>query len=399
MLNVNLAAFDWMLALALVLTAAGILLGRDLFRSIVLFMLFGLLLTLAWCRLDAVDVALAEAGIGAGLTGAILLNAWAGSERPQAPRPQINAAQRLQSPSDQPTLEPTINQPSAGGRMKSHEVVFTVSLSSAFVLFGGAMAAIVVPIAGAENHPRIIIDQGIPLSGVTHPVTAVLLNFRSYDTLLEVAVLLSAAFAVLPLAATKAITDQTAGSYQHRWTTEPSDTPYAFDTPNALGDPVRPASSAVGRTAIAQGPILRAFVSVIVPITTLVAAYLLLAGTKAPGGAFQSAALLSAIGVLVIASGLRSPAWTSLRWRVLKSFGLMIFVIVGITGFLTGNNFLYLQPQYAGATIFLVELSLAISLAATLVHLFICTSPGDAESPSLMIESLSTTDPPDGPQS
>ncbi len=29
-------------------------------------------------------------------------------------------------------------------------------------------------------------------SGVTHPVTAVLLNFRGYDTLLEVAVLLIA---------------------------------------------------------------------------------------------------------------------------------------------------------------------------------------------------------------
>jgi uncharacterized MnhB-related membrane protein len=34
---------------------------------------FGLLLALAWMRLDAPDVALAEAAIGAGLTGALLM--------------------------------------------------------------------------------------------------------------------------------------------------------------------------------------------------------------------------------------------------------------------------------------------------------------------------------------
>jgi len=49
---------------------------RDLFRSIVLFIAFGMLLSLAWVRLGAPDVALAEAAIGAGLTGALLLVTW-----------------------------------------------------------------------------------------------------------------------------------------------------------------------------------------------------------------------------------------------------------------------------------------------------------------------------------
>ncbi len=49
----------------------------DLFRAIVLFIAFGLLMALAWVRLDAPDVALAEAAIGAGLTGALLLGALA----------------------------------------------------------------------------------------------------------------------------------------------------------------------------------------------------------------------------------------------------------------------------------------------------------------------------------
>jgi energy-converting hydrogenase B subunit D len=41
----------------------------------VLFIAFGLLMALAWVRLGAPDVALAEAAIGAGLTGALLMAA------------------------------------------------------------------------------------------------------------------------------------------------------------------------------------------------------------------------------------------------------------------------------------------------------------------------------------
>jgi energy-converting hydrogenase B subunit D len=46
-----------------------------LFTAIVLFIVYGLLMSLAWIRLHAVDIALAEAAIGAGLSGALLLDA------------------------------------------------------------------------------------------------------------------------------------------------------------------------------------------------------------------------------------------------------------------------------------------------------------------------------------
>jgi energy-converting hydrogenase B subunit D len=49
----------------------------ELFRAVALFIVFGLVMTLAWVRLQAPDVALAEAAIGAGLTGALLLDALA----------------------------------------------------------------------------------------------------------------------------------------------------------------------------------------------------------------------------------------------------------------------------------------------------------------------------------
>ena len=66
-----------MLAIALLWLAWRALRSPDLFTAIVLFIAFGLVMALAWVRLQAPDVALAEAAIGAGLTGALLLAALA----------------------------------------------------------------------------------------------------------------------------------------------------------------------------------------------------------------------------------------------------------------------------------------------------------------------------------
>ncbi|MFN3545230.1 MAG: Na(+)/H(+) antiporter subunit B [Thiobacillus sp.] len=67
--------FDLLIIAALVWSAARALTVADLFRGVVLFIVFGLLMALAWARLGAPDIALAEAAIGAGLTGALLLDA------------------------------------------------------------------------------------------------------------------------------------------------------------------------------------------------------------------------------------------------------------------------------------------------------------------------------------
>lgn len=66
---------DGLLVCALLATAAGALLSRDLFRAVVMFIAFGLLMSLAWVRLRAPDIALAEAIIGAGLSGVLFLDA------------------------------------------------------------------------------------------------------------------------------------------------------------------------------------------------------------------------------------------------------------------------------------------------------------------------------------
>lgn len=68
-------ALDALLITALLATAIAALCSRDLFRAVVVFIAFGLLMALAWVRLRAPDIALAEAAIGAGLTGVLLLDA------------------------------------------------------------------------------------------------------------------------------------------------------------------------------------------------------------------------------------------------------------------------------------------------------------------------------------
>ena len=67
--------FDLPLALLLLWLAWRLLSSPDLFKAVVLFIAFGLLMAVAWVRLHAIDVALAEAAIGAGVTGALFLSA------------------------------------------------------------------------------------------------------------------------------------------------------------------------------------------------------------------------------------------------------------------------------------------------------------------------------------
>ncbi|PXX93718.1 hypothetical protein DIT71_02650 [Marinobacter vulgaris] len=77
---------DGLLVVALVVTAVAALCSRDLFRAVVVFIAFGVLMAVAWVRLHAPDIALAEAAIGAGLTGVLLLDAVShlGSKRLRA---------------------------------------------------------------------------------------------------------------------------------------------------------------------------------------------------------------------------------------------------------------------------------------------------------------------------
>ncbi|NBC11119.1 MAG: DUF4040 domain-containing protein, partial [Planctomycetes bacterium] len=76
-----LLLFDTVLLLTLLALAVAAVLSPEPRRAVILFIAFGLWLSLVWARLRAPDVALAEAAIGAGIGGALMLVAARRSAR------------------------------------------------------------------------------------------------------------------------------------------------------------------------------------------------------------------------------------------------------------------------------------------------------------------------------
>jgi energy-converting hydrogenase B subunit D len=69
-------AFDLLLAVLIVVSALRALTTPRIGQALIAFVVFGLLMALAWVRLEAPDIALAEAAVGAGLSGVLLFDAW-----------------------------------------------------------------------------------------------------------------------------------------------------------------------------------------------------------------------------------------------------------------------------------------------------------------------------------
>ena len=67
--------FDFLMVVILVWLAWWLLTTEDLFKAVILFIVFGLMAALTYGRLHAIDVALTEAAVGSGITGVLFLNA------------------------------------------------------------------------------------------------------------------------------------------------------------------------------------------------------------------------------------------------------------------------------------------------------------------------------------
>jgi len=329
----SMVLFDVVMGLSLVGIAVGTLLAKRLFQSTVMFIFFGLIMAIAWCRLEAVDVALAEAAIGSGLTGALLLNTLSAVRRHHSQ--SLVDHSRDQGSTDTNRCNTVLPIPTEKSRRQTGLLVVGFTIIAAITL-----VPVVIPLANDRNSPSITSLAVLPVSGVDNPVTAVLLNFRAYDTLLEVAVLLAAVFAVLPV------------------------TQFA---------------SGVEKTP-PLGPVLATFIRLLVPLATIVATYVLWVGTKAPGGAFQAAAILAAVAILLILAGATAPTCQLRRWRLLLVIGPVVFVLAALEGVLVHRNVLEYSAEWAGATITTIEVALTISIALILTMLFSCTLPTSNES-------------------
>lgn len=169
-------------------------------------------------------------------------------------------------------------------------------------------------------------------SGVSHPVTAVLLNFRATDTLLEVVVLLIAFVAFS-----------------------------GFSKASRHQDYFHPGSM----------PLFLA--KTLAPFFLLGSVYLWLIGAYNSGGAFQAGALLAAFFLL---SGLShsSIIIDSNKSFLIGSFGILVFLFFGLASLPYGGFFAY-RGDLASFIITSLEGFLTLSIAFILAGFFIANEP------------------------
>ena len=307
--------FDLTLCLLILAAAGAAVFGRAAFMAVVFFIVYGLLIAIAWLRLGAIDVALAEAAIGAGLTGVLLLAALA----------------RITHEIDAP-------EPSTG----PDRTTLATALASLVIASAIGFAFLTLPEPqGLQER----VAENLADAGAENPVTAVLLNFRGWDTLLESIVLLAALLGIWTLARDEAW----GGRAGPRHVTRP-------------------------------GGVLAQFGRVLPPIGLLVGIYLVWAGSKQPGGAFQGGTVLAAVWIVTIMAGLmQAPRVADRALRAALVIGPVIFLALAVAGVVAGA-FLVFPPAHAGWLILAVEAVLTLSIAVTLAML-VFGPPEEEEKP------------------
>ena len=287
---------DIILGALLISVAIAALHARTLYTAVVTFISFGLLTAFTWARLKAPDLALAEAAIGAGLTGVLLMNALSHDQPEHTQTPQG---------------------------------IRTLLAAALGVGLFGLLAYSVWPLATLEAPMAGRVAEALPASGVSHPVTAVLLNFRAWDTLLELLVVLLALIGIRQVRLP-------ALRVQDPW------------------------------------PLLQGWSLWLAPLALLLGTYLLWRGAEAPGGAFQAGALWAAGAIILRLNGhLPALYWQRATLRVSVLAGLSVFVLTAMATAALGPGWLSYPDGWAKPLILTIEVAATLSLAITLTLLVI----------------------------
>lgn len=280
--------------------------ARDAFLAVAAFVAYGLLLALVWVRLAGIDVALTEAAIGGGLTGALLLGAVGRLRRTEA----------------------TIAPEHAGSATRIVAALLAVGVTLV-LLIGVTMLP--------EQPPTLatLVVPALPATGVGNPITGVLLAFRALDTLLEAIVLVIALIGVWSLAP------------DHAWGGRPG--------PRYRADP---------------NGILVYLARILPPLGIVIGIYLFWAGADHPGGKFQSATILAAMWMLVQMAALADTPCTDRRsLRAGIVVGPLVFIAVGVCGLWTAGAFLGYPEGWSKPLILLIEIALLPTLVLLLALL------------------------------
>lgn len=275
------------------------------------YLSLGAVLSAVWLRLGSVDVSLAEAALGGGVLSGILV--WLVVAAPTAPAHSV-AEKGARAPR---------------------------WMKAAIGLLAGTVISVVLgSVVLRTRHVPVGWSQGLSEemtgTGVEHEITAFLLAFRAYDTLLESAVLLFAGIVVISLC--------TESAPEFRQVPVPS--------------------------------IFRWFVRVAAPVVFMLGLWLLFAGSSDSGGAFQSGSVLAGLLILLRLAGIR--LWLVHRLLVpLLIIGVLVFIGMGLVGPLVGEPWLAWIGEQSFLMIFIIEAFLTIGITAGLYLLYLALeNPG-----------------------
>jgi len=293
------------LALLVVAVAVWTIAARDLFTSVVGYVAYGLLLAFVWIRLYAPDVALTEAAVGGGVTGVLLITAGKrlGALKNVAPEAQPGLAVRL----------------------------LTGVLAA---LVAGALGAVILmlPDPPPSLAPEAAAAADGAGAGLGNPITAVLMSYRSFDTMLEKMVLILAVVGVWSVGTDKA------------W----GGAPAPFRRPKPYAPMV----------FLAQ---------MLAPVGVLIGIQIFWTGANAPGGAFQGGALLAAMWMVTMMARLAEPPRIDTqRLRLALVAGPAVFLIIGLAGKVVAGSFFAYPPALAKPIILFIEAFMLLSIAAAL---------------------------------
>jgi multisubunit Na+/H+ antiporter MnhB subunit len=306
------ASFAVGLGLLVIAVAIFAVVARESFAAVVAFVVYGLLLSLGWMVINCPDVALTEAAVGGGVTGALLLG----------------ACSRLRS-------EEGVSDGLRPGMIgRGAAILLCVAVSA-----GLSYVVISLPDPAPTLAPEA--TKHLPSTGLGNPVTAVLMTYRALDTMLEKVVLLLALVAVWSLAPDRF------------WGGRP----------------------AYGYPAEAGGPLVF-LTRVLAPIGVIAGIYLFWVGADAPGGAFAGGAILSAMWLLGFLSGLMAvPAVSGFRLRFILVVGVIVFLAAGLAGMAVATGFLAYPVGFEKPIIVAIEIAMTLSIGATL-GLLVAGAPG-----------------------
>ncbi|MEJ6889655.1 MnhB domain-containing protein, partial [Bradyrhizobium diazoefficiens] len=248
------------------------------------------------------DVALTEAAIGGGLGGVLLLS----------------AAARLRDADMMADEAP-------GKLLRAGAAALSVLTAAAL-----AGAVLWLPDSAPTLAPAAVANAWA--TGLSNPVTNVLMAFRAMDTMLEKIVLLLAIVGVWSLAPDSA------------WGGRPG--------PRHQADP--------------RG-VLAFLARLLPPVGIVIGIYILWTGSDHPGGAFQGGAILASMWLLAVMAGLAdTPLVSDRSVRFILVAGPGLFLLVGLAGLLFGAAFLSYPPALAKPLILGIEVAMTLTIAATL---------------------------------